>query len=69
MMEIPSMSSSTQSGSAKGIIAYLTLAFGIACWLREKSGSGGVLSWIPLGLLCVWITLSRANMVSVEQPA
>ena len=43
-------------------------------WFADHSRSllvnyGGVLSWIPLGLLCAWIIVSRANTVSVEQPA
>ena len=29
---------------------------------------GGVLSWIPLGLLCIWIIAGRANTVPAEQP-
>jgi membrane protease YdiL (CAAX protease family) len=29
----------------------------------------GVLGWIPLGLLCLWIVASRANAAAAEQPA
>ncbi|MGD0866287.1 MAG: type II CAAX endopeptidase family protein [Rhizomicrobium sp.] len=41
-------------------------------WFADRSKSlfvnyGGVLSWIPLGLLCIWIVARRANAKQVEQ--
>jgi membrane protease YdiL (CAAX protease family) len=43
-------------------------------WFADHSKSlivtyGGILSWVPLGLLCVWIVAQRASAVPVEQPA
>jgi membrane protease YdiL (CAAX protease family) len=43
-------------------------------WFADHSkslwvGYGGILSWIPLGLLCIWIISGRANAVPAEQPA
>lgn len=43
-------------------------------WFADHSKSlmlnyGGVLSWVPLGLFCIWIIASRTRAVPVAQPA
>jgi membrane protease YdiL (CAAX protease family) len=43
-------------------------------WFADHSKSlfvnyGGVLSWVPLGLLCIWIVARRASAAPAEQPA